>query len=80
MHDPHFQNEMERHQENSSHRDCTVATPPPRFNPVPRCDCYAANTRELTAEAPDETSDGRVRKEMARERRWRSFKRRLNEN
>jgi hypothetical protein len=79
-HNPHFQNDMEKSQENNSHHDCTVATPPPRFNPVPCCDCYTANTYELTAEAPDETSDGHVQKETARETTWRSFKHRMNEN
>jgi hypothetical protein len=65
----HFQNEMERHQKSSYHHDCTVATPPPRFNPMPCYDCCTANIRKLTIEAPDETSDVRVQKETVRERR-----------
>jgi hypothetical protein len=76
----YFQDEMERRQESSSHHDCIVTTPPPRFNPVPCYDCCTAYTRELTAEAVDETFEVHVRKKTARERRWRSFKRPMNEN
>jgi hypothetical protein len=34
----------------------------------------------LTVEASDETSEVHIRKETVRERRWRSFKHRMNEN
>jgi hypothetical protein len=71
---------MERRQKSSSHHDCTIATPPPRFNPVPCYDCCTAYTRELTTEALDKTFEVRVQKETTREKKWRSFKRLMNEN
>jgi hypothetical protein len=59
----HLQRKTKMRKENSPHRDCTVATPLRRFNPMTRYDCCIAHTHKLAAEAPDKTSDVCVQKE-----------------
>jgi hypothetical protein len=48
-----FQKILGRCKKTSLYHDCTIATPPHRFNPMTRYNCCPAHTHELTAKAPE---------------------------